>query len=88
MANPGPEHWAAVRRIYGYLKRIAGVGLVIAPKSMEMELNNVDDIDTSLSPRAMGLEGWSDADWASDKATRKSHTGWMVLWGFFGVVVV
>jgi hypothetical protein len=81
MANPGPEHWAAVRRIYGYLKRTAGVGLVIAAKSMEMELTNADDIDSSLSPRAMRLEGWSDADWAGDKATRKSHTGWMVRCG-------
>jgi hypothetical protein len=81
MANPGPDHWAAVRRIYGYLERTAGVGLVIAAKSMEMELTNADDIDSSVSPRAMRLEGWSDADWAGDKATRKSHTGWMVRCG-------
>jgi hypothetical protein len=27
------------------------------------------------------LEGWSNADWAGDKATRKSHTGWMVRFG-------
>jgi hypothetical protein len=81
MANPGPEHWAAVRRIYGYLKRTAGVGLVIVAKSMEMEVTNADDIDSSVSPRAMRLEGWSDADWAGDKPTRKSHTGWMVRCG-------
>jgi hypothetical protein len=70
-----------VRRIYGYLKRTAGVGLVIAAKSMEMELTNADDIDSSLSARAMRLEGWSNADWAGDKATRKSHTGWMLRCG-------
>jgi hypothetical protein len=81
MADPGPEHWAAVRRIYGYLKRTVGVGLVIAAKSMEMEFTNVDDIDSSLFPRAIRLERWSDADWAGDKVTRKSHTGWMVRCG-------
>jgi hypothetical protein len=60
--------------VSGRPKRTAGVGLVIAAKSMEMELTNVDDIDSSLSPWAMRLEGWSDADWAGDKATRMSHT--------------
>jgi hypothetical protein len=49
MANPGPEHWAVVRRIYGDLKRTVGVGPVIVAKSMEMELTNADDIDSSFS---------------------------------------
>jgi hypothetical protein len=78
MANPGPEHWAAVRRIYGYLRRTASVGLVIAVDTLELEYTNVD---AALSPRVMRLEGWSDADWAGDKVTRKSHTGWMVRCG-------
>ena len=78
MANPGPAHWAAVRRIYGYLRRTATVGLVIAVNTLELEYTNAD---ASLSPRAMRLEGWSDADWAGDKVTRKSHTGWMVRCG-------
>jgi hypothetical protein len=63
LANPGPEHWAAVHGIYGYLKRTVGVGLVIVTKSMEMELTNGDDIDSLLSPWAIRLEGWSDVDW-------------------------
>jgi hypothetical protein len=80
MANPGPAHWAAVKRIYGYLRRTANVGLVIAAESLQLDYTATDAAD-SLSPRAMRLEGWSDADWAGTPATRKSHTGWMVRCG-------
>jgi hypothetical protein len=78
MAKPGPVHWAAVRRIYGYLRRTADVGLVIAADSLQLDYTGADMLQ---SPRAMSLEGWSDADWAGTPDTRKSHTGWMVRCG-------
>jgi hypothetical protein len=78
MANPGPKHWDAVRRIYGYLRRTADVGLVIAADSLQLDIS---DADAAQSPRSMRLEGWSDADWAGTPATRKSHTGWLVRCG-------
>jgi transposase InsO family protein len=78
MANPGPKHWDAVRRIYGYLRRTADVGLVIAADSLLLDYTNADE---TQSPRAMRLEGWADADWAGTPSTRKSHTGWLVRCG-------
>lgn len=38
-------------------------------------------MDSGNSPCVMQLEGWSDSDWAGDRVTRKSHTGWMVRCG-------
>jgi hypothetical protein len=78
MANPGPLHWAAVRRIYGYLRRTVNVGLVIAADTLKLDITTAEEAN---SPRTMNLEGWSDADWAGDRVTRKSHTGWIVRCG-------
>ena len=44
MADPTPLHWAAVQRIYGYLRRTATVGLVIAPKA-DPQLDGHSDSD-------------------------------------------
>jgi hypothetical protein len=54
MTNPGPEYWATVWHIYGYLKCTVGVDLVIVVKSMEMVFTNDDDIDSSLSHQVPG----------------------------------
>ena len=70
MANPGPDHWRAVQRIYGYLRRTKGVPLVMRSDS------GVDDLSLGMS-----LHGYSDSDWAGCKETRRSHTGWVVRAG-------
>jgi hypothetical protein len=69
MDKPNPTHWAAVVRIYAYLARTKGVALLMKSRGMECEV--MDQF----------LEGFSDADWAGCKETRKSHTGWLVRVG-------
>ena len=69
MDKPNPTHWAAVVRIYAYLARTKGVALLMRSRGMECEV--MDQF----------LEGFSDADWAGCKETRKSHTGWLVRVG-------
>jgi hypothetical protein len=67
-----------VRRIYDYLRRTTALNLVIAVDTLDLEYTTVN---TSMSPQVMHLEGWPDADWAGDKITRKSQTGWLVRCG-------
>ena len=69
MAKPGPDHWAAVLRIYAYLARTQDVALLMCSSGMRCEVAD------------QWLEGYSDSDWAGCAETRKSHTGWMVRVG-------
>jgi len=69
LANPGPDHWKAVVRIYAYLARTKNVALVMKSSGMQCEVAD------------QWLEGFSDSDWAGCQETRKSHTGWMVRVG-------
>ena len=69
MANPGPDHWKAVLRIYAYLARTKDIALVMRSSGMRCEVAD------------QWLEGFSDADWAGCPETRKSHTGWLVRVG-------
>ena len=65
MARPTALHWEAVLRIYRYLKRTMNTPLV-----MRKEVGAWKQV-----------EGYADADWCGDKATSKSHTGWIVFAG-------
>jgi hypothetical protein len=61
-ANPGLQHWYAVKRILRYLKGTANWGIV-------------------LGSDALKLMSYSDADWAGDKETRKSTSGFLMKLG-------
>jgi len=75
--KPGPVHWRALLRILRYLKRTAGVELVMRPAG-----STGDKIPDGLDAR---LVGNSDSDWASCSTTSKSRTGWIVR--FMGSLV-
>lgn len=57
----GEEHWEALKRVVRYLKGTALQGVVFRPS---------DD-------RAMGLIGYGDADWGSDRVDRRSTSGYV-----------
>lgn len=58
--NPGKAHWAAVKRIFRYLKGTVNRKLVYGTKASK-------------------IEGFCDADWASDIDERKSTTGYVFM---------
>ena len=59
MSNPGEEHWRGVKRILRYIKGTLSHCL----EFVSTKGNKVD------------LSAYADADWAGDKATRKSTSG-------------
>jgi transposase InsO family protein len=65
MANPGPAHWTAVKRILRYLRGTA---------DWELRLSGDDTGSVVLS-------GYCDADWAGDKDRRRSVTGYAFTLG-------
>ena len=58
--NPGPEHWAAIKRVFRYLKGTMDYGLVYRG-----DLAWPDKL----------IVAYTDADWGSDPNNRKSVTG-------------
>lgn len=61
MSNPGTEHWVGVKRIFRYLKGTLNLGLKFV----------------SSKTRTINLQGYADADWAGDKISRKSTSGFV-----------
>jgi Reverse transcriptase (RNA-dependent DNA polymerase) len=65
LSNPGPDHWAAAKRVLRYLKGVSSLSLKYSPQS-----------DTSLANR---LLGFADSDWAADRISRRSVGSWVYL---------
>lgn len=66
MANPGKEHWTAVKWVFRYLKGSIDKVLIYG------EANDFKNPD---------IIGYSDADYASDLDRRRSTTGYVLkLW--------
>lgn len=63
MANPGPNHWTAVKRIFHYLQGTLSKGLVYHK--------------SSTSP--LLLHVFTDADWGGDLDTRRLTGGYCFL---------
>jgi hypothetical protein len=63
MANPGPSHWTALKRIFRYLQHTSTWGLLYKSPS------------TPISDHL--LCGWSDADWVGDTDTRWSTSSYI-----------
>ena len=80
-ANPGPDHWKAVLRIFRYLKFTGPMGIVYR--------YSVSSVDNQLvmfrSPHALKvlgnpvLSGYSDANFARDIDTRRSTSGFIFM---------
>ena len=64
-SNPGPQHWAAVKHLFRYVKATIGLKLTYAPDPSSKELFSV----------------YSDADYAGEKDSLKSTGGYVVKIG-------
>lgn len=60
----GYSHWLAVKRLFGYLHATCHLGICYQSSR------------SNLSDR-FSLQGWTDADWATDVATRRSISGYV-----------
>jgi hypothetical protein len=60
LSNPGKTHWIAIKHLLAYLKETPNHGLIFKA-------------DTESEPL---VEGFSDADWATDKDDRRSYSGY------------
>ena len=80
-ANPGPDHWKAVLRIFRYLKFTGPMGIVYR-YSDSMVDNQLVMFRSSNAPNKLGnpvLFGYSDANFARDIDTRRSTSGFIFM---------
>ena len=63
VVNPGPQHYAAIKRLLRYLKGTRVYGLLYSL--------------SGTFPRQK-LEAFSDSDWAQDPDSRRSTTGYII----------
>lgn len=63
----GPEHWVAAKRILRYLQGTRDVGIIYG--------------GSGAGAGALVLYGYADADWANDRDTRRSTTGYAFMLG-------
>jgi hypothetical protein len=63
--NPGPQHFAALTWLFGYIKKTANYELAYP----ESDPNNAE------------LSAYSDADWAGYLDTRRSTGGFLIMYG-------
>ena len=71
--NPGAAHWRAVKQILRYLAGTTQYGLLF-----DGSIHTTMTGGESFSPK---LVGYSDANWAGCKDTRRSTTGWLIQIG-------
>ena len=69
-SNPGPQHWEAVHRIIRYLHGTRTLGL-----TYHAHQHGSDDSPVTLT--SMKPHGYVDADYARDKTTFRSVTGYI-----------
>lgn len=72
-SNPAPKHAIAVQRVLRYLRKTLNVGITYSGQ----ENPAVTDVTDGLI--STGITGFTDSDWAGDKDTRKSTSGYVFL---------
>ena len=77
-ANPGLEHWKAVKRILPYRHGTRDLGLVFHTISPGQEEHYPCTINSMIPI------GYVDADYARDPSTRRSCTGYIFFLAEFG----
>ena len=73
MADPKNSHWEAAKNVLKYLKETVNYGLCLGNRINILQKELDEDIDMFT------LTGYCDADYATDKVTRKSRTGYVFL---------
>ena len=73
MADPKNSHWEAAKNVLKYLKETVNYGLCLGNRIDILQKELDEDIDMFT------LTGYCDADYATDKVTRKSRTGYVFL---------
>ena len=73
MADPKNSHWEAAKNVLKYLKETVNYGLCLGNRIDVLQKELDQDIDTFT------LSGYSDADYATDKVTRKSRTRYVFV---------
>ena len=74
MANPGPKHWIALKRLLRYLKNTRHLALTYSASQSESAPSTLVQGWTNPSSQ---LCGWSDSDWGGDVDGRKSTSGYV-----------
>ena len=75
MANPGPKHWIALKRLLRYLKQTQHLALTYSASQSESEPSTL--VQGWTNPNSSQLCGWSDSDWGGDVDGRKSTGGYV-----------
>jgi hypothetical protein len=72
-SNPTPKHSAAAQRTLRYLQKTINVGITYGGQENPA-------VDEALGKSNLtGITGFSDSDWAGDKDSRKSTSGYVFL---------
>jgi hypothetical protein len=72
-SNPAPEHAIAVQQVLCYLQKTANIGITYSSQE------NPAVIDVTNRLISTGITGFTDSDWAGDKDTCKSTSGYVFL---------
>jgi len=67
MANPGPKHWEAAKKVVRYVKGTMDLGLIIQ-STPDLDFNNM-------------ITAFTDSDWGKDPSDRKSYSGYVIFVG-------
>jgi hypothetical protein len=80
-ANPSPWHSIAVLRMLRYLRETVNIGIAHSGTQNSIVQTAIKE-GNSLGSDLIGLFGYTDSDWAGDKDSRKSTSGYIfVLYG-------
>src|SRR5438045_5288626 len=72
-SNPTPEHSIAVQRALRYLWKTSKIGITYNGQQNPAVTEVID------GPISTGITGFTDSDWAGDKDTQKSTSGYIFL---------
>ncbi len=71
MANPGKEHWRALKGVFRYLVGIVGVGICYGQEGSKEKNSNM------IKENQSRMIDFVDADYGGDMDTRRSTTGYV-----------
>jgi hypothetical protein len=72
MQNPTQSHMQAAKRVFRYLAGTKDIGMIFGSRNGDQPLDT-----RGRNSFRLDVCAFADADWANDKADRKSITGWV-----------